>query len=404
MNETVKKIKEYNSGRIPELLKLKYKAMRIDKYRFYRAIPHILYADIPANSFLYNSPRVWLCGDLHLENMGSYKADNRLTYFGVNDFDEALLGPVLIDMTRMLSSIMISADNLRLGKKEARLLCKTFITTYFENLGEGYIRQLESETTRGVMRRFLERVRDRSRVDFLTQKTIKKKKGLKILIDDIHTLAITDDVKEKVEAHLKHWAKGTTNPDFFKVKDIAFRIAGTSSLGIQRYAILVEGRGKPYGHFLLDLKEALPSCLEPYVKVKQPKWKTEGDRVVEVQKRTLSAPPALLASINVGKRNFVLKELQPTADRIDYTLFSGNTKKLKNILEDMAAVCAWSNLRGAGREGSAIADALIDFANVEKIDEKLLLDYSEKTLADTNRYYKEYCDAYDKGYFKTDKK
>ena len=96
------------------------------------------------------------------------------------------------------------------------------------------------------------------------------------------------------------------------------------------------------------------------------------------KRRTLSAPPALLASINIGKKNFVLKELQPSADRIDYTLFKGNTKKLKNILEDMAAICAWSNLRGTGRDGSAIADTLIGFAKERVKMKKLLTEYSAR--------------------------
>jgi uncharacterized protein (DUF2252 family) len=404
MNETAERIKEYNSDRLPYLLKLKYKAMRDDKYRFYRAIPHILYEDIPSNSFLHNSPDVWLCGDLHLENLGSYKADNRLTYFGVNDFDECVLGPILIDMSRMLTSIMISADNLKLSQAEARLLCNAFVDNYFEKLGEGYIRELEPETSRGVMKKFLEKVRDRKRIDFLAKKAVKKKGEMKILIDETHTLPISKSEKEEVISHVNLWAKGTGNPEFYKVKDVTFRIAGTSSLGLKRYVLLVEGRGKPDGYFLLDLKETLPSCLQKNIKTRQPNWKTEAERIVEVQRRTLSAPPALLASINVGKKNFVLKELQPSADRIDYLLFKGNTKKLKNILEDMAAICAWSNLRGTGRDGSAIADTLIGFAKERVKMKKLLTEYSAQTLQATYKYYKDYCDAYDKGFFKTGKK
>ncbi|HXP51280.1 MAG TPA: DUF2252 family protein, partial [Bacteroidia bacterium] len=228
MNETAERIKEYNSDRLPDLLKLKYKAMRDDKYRFYRAIPHILYEDIPSNSFLHNSPDVWLCGDLHLENLGSYKADNRLTYFGVNDFDECLLGPVLIDISRMLTSIMISADSLKLSQAEARLLCNAFVDNYFEKLGEGYIRELEPETSRGVMKKFLEKVRDRKRIDFLAKKTIKKKGELKILLEDSHTFSIPEAEKKEVISHVSQWAKGTSNPEFYKVKDVTFRIAGTS--------------------------------------------------------------------------------------------------------------------------------------------------------------------------------
>ncbi|HWY98856.1 MAG TPA: DUF2252 family protein [Bacteroidia bacterium] len=405
MNQIAEKIKAYNSGRLPEILKLKYKAMRDDRYRFYRAIPHLLYNDIPKKSFLHDSPNVWLCGDLHLENLGSYKADNRLTYFGVNDFDECVLGPVLFDITRLLTSIYVSADNLELKPSEAHALCNVFTDSYFEKLAEGYIRELEPETTRGIMKKFLEKVQNRSRKEFIGEKTEKRKGKLKLKIDNGHTLSIPQSERKEVEKHFLQWAKTTENPDFYKVKDIAFRIAGTSSLGLRRYALLVEGRGKPDGFFLLDLKETLPSCLEKHCRVAQPNWKTEAERIVEVQRRTLSAPPALLASINIGKRNFVLKELQPSADRIDYVLFSGNTKKLKNILEDMAAICAWSNLRSTGRDGSAIADELIDFAKAgDKEVKKMLIEYSVLTLQNTYKYYKDYCEAYDKGFFKQTKK
>ncbi len=403
-NEIAEKIKEYNKGRLPDLLKRKYKAMREDKYRFYRAIPHLLYADIPANSFLHDAPNVWLSGDLHLENLGSYKGDNRMTYFGVNDFDECVLGPLLIDISRMLMSIYISAGSLKLKAGEAQDLCNVFIDIYFEKLAEGYIRELQPETTRGVMRKFLEKVQSRKRKAFIDKRTVMKKGHIKLVIDNVHTLPISEVQKEEVATRISQWATGTTNPGFYKVKDVAFRIAGTSSLGLRRYAVLVEGRGEPDGYFLLDLKEAFPSCLENNIKVKQPKWKNEGDRVVEVQKRTLSAPPALLASINMGKRNFVLKELQPSADRIDYRLFKENTKKLKNILEDMAAICAWSNLRSGGRDGSAITDTLINYAKESSKVKKMLLEYSTRTLATTDKYYKAYCDAYDKGFFKQAKK
>src|ERR1700722_8729759 len=106
------KIRTFNQGRIPSLLKLKYKDMREDKYRFLRAIPHLFYEDTMAHSFLHDSPNVWLCGDLHLENLGSYKGDNRVAYFDINDFDECLLGPCFFDIYRMLTSIFVASANL----------------------------------------------------------------------------------------------------------------------------------------------------------------------------------------------------------------------------------------------------------------------------------------------------
>lgn len=399
MSNVAERIKAYNSGRIPRMLKIKYNAMYEDKYRFYRAIPHVLYEDMPENSFLRNSPHVWLCGDLHLENLGSYKGDNRVTYFGVNDFDECLLGPLLIDIDRMLGSVLISSDNLKMKAPEAERLCYAFIDTYFGKLAEGYIRALETETTRGVMRKFLEKIQSRKRRDFLKKRTEKNKGTRKLIIDGEHTLEIPKAEKEKVTQHIFNWAKSTNDPEFYEVLDIAFRIAGTSSLGLNRYAVLVRGRGGDDGYFLLDLKETLPSCLAKHIRASQPKWKTEAERIVEVQKRTLSAPPALLASINIDKKNFVLKELQPSADRIDYAIFRNDTKKLKNILEDLACICAWSNLRSSGRDDSAIADELIDFARTQKL-RKELLDNAKGVRDVTVGYHKEFCKAYEKGFFK----
>ena len=93
--------------------------------------------------------------------------------------------------------------------------------------------------------------------------------------------------------------------------------------------------------------------------------------------------------------------MQPSADRINYTLFAGNTKKLKIILDDMGSICAWSNLRSGGRDGSAIADKLISFVGKNDKFKKELIENARQTLNDTNKYYKEYCKAYDKGYFMT---
>jgi hypothetical protein len=63
---------------------------------------------------------------------------------------------------------------------------------------------------------------------------------------------------------------GHTDPDFFEVLDVARRIAGNGSLGVDRYVILVRGKGSPDGNDLLDLKEALPSAVLPRVATPSP--------------------------------------------------------------------------------------------------------------------------------------
>src|SRR5271170_7269888 len=143
------KIKAFNWGRYAETLKLKYQLMREDKFRFLRATTHLFYEDIPPGSFLLNSPYAWICGDLHLENLGSYKADNRVAYFNVNDFDECILGPCLLDVYRLITSVFVSTSNFKLSPNEAYSLCNIYVSTYFNTLQQGYIRTLEKQTARG---------------------------------------------------------------------------------------------------------------------------------------------------------------------------------------------------------------------------------------------------------------
>jgi uncharacterized protein (DUF2252 family) len=102
--ELITRIKKYNQHRDHNFLALKYLAMYQDEYRFFRATAHLFFEDIPSNSFLHKAPAVWICGDLHLENFGSYKGDNRVAYFNINDFDESVLASPLLDIARFLTS------------------------------------------------------------------------------------------------------------------------------------------------------------------------------------------------------------------------------------------------------------------------------------------------------------
>lgn len=66
--------------------------------------------------------------------------------------------------------------------------------------------------------------------------------------------------------------------DFYDVLDVARRVAGTGSLGLDRFTILVRGKGSPDSNNMLDLKQSLPSSLLPRLKVTQPKWKVTSTR------------------------------------------------------------------------------------------------------------------------------
>ena len=159
------------------------------------------------------------------------------------------------------------------------------------------------------------------------------------------------------------------NPKFFKLLDVAQRIAGKGSLGIERYVLLVEGKGSPDGNYLLDLKRALPSSLATYAVWAQPKWESEGDRIVSIQKRLQAIPIAFLHSVTIGKDSFVLRELQSTqspTDHLKIEKWDDKLQKSEQLMLSLGQVVAWSHLRSSARQGSAIVDQLIDFASKSK--------------------------------------
>jgi uncharacterized protein (DUF2252 family) len=159
------------------------------------------------------------------------------------------------------------------------------------------------------------------------------------------------------------------NPQFFKLLDVAQRIAGKGSLGVERYVLLVEGKGSPDGNYLLDLKKSLPSSLAPYISWEQPKWKSEADRIVSIQKRSQAMPIAFLHSVTTDKDSFVLRELQSTQSPTDHLKIEKWDNKLPQseaLMQSLGCVVAWSHLRSSGQQGSAIADQLIDFVGKSK--------------------------------------
>ncbi|WP_143304907.1 DUF2252 domain-containing protein [Chitinophaga vietnamensis] len=400
MRNIPSRIKKFNEGRLPDMLRIKYAAMRENAFRFYRGTCHLFYEDFPRKSALLKSPNTWLCGDLHLENFGSFKGDNHIPYFDINDFDESILGPCLLDPARLMCSVLVASEVLGINTGQASQLFRLFIDEYAGTLSMGYIRPLERETATGIVRDFLDAVRNRKHKPFMEKRMQYKGKSPRLIIDGVKTLKVPKEEKEKVKEAIHKWAAKRPDAAAFRVEDVAYRIAGTGSLGVERYVALVAGKGGAYGNYLIDLKFSPPACILAYHKFPQPVWSSDAARVTEVQKRMEAASPALLTHIDIGGKDFILRALQPMEDKLDYQLFSGKTKKLEEILICMAQICAWDNLRSSGRQGSAIADELIAFGSDVKRWKDPLFEYSRDYALQVKKDFKEYAKAYDKGEMK----
>jgi uncharacterized protein (DUF2252 family) len=381
------RIKKFNSDpeRDQELVQLKYKKMKENPFVFLRGSCHLFYEDWPSNSPLNQAPLSWICGDLHLENFGSYKGDNRLTYFDINDFDESVLAPCTLEVTRLITSLFLAVAEIKSFSPNPLALATLFLDTYTSALSDGKARWIERDTAEGLVKILLNEVHDNKRAKFLDKKApINDKNVRKIEIKQDKTRPVTSATFNHVKTALQKFAESQENPDFFKVTDIVWRIAGTGSLGLKRYLVLVEGKGSPDDNYLLDLKQSIPPSLTKFIPYfSQSRWNDQAQRIIANQKKMQAIAPALLHSLEIDKEFFVMREYQPHEDKIDFSSDNLNLDQqaLENLIKTLGNVVAWSHLRSSGRQGSANADAFVDFAQNDSWHQEVLnyaQDYSRK--------------------------
>ena len=371
------RIAAFNAGRDPERLALKYRSLASNPFAFLRGTCHLFYDDLPVGSFLDDSPAAWICGDAHLENFGTYKGENRLVYFDLNDFDEAILAPAHWELARFLVSVLVAAGALGVEPADANGLCHTFLDAYTTALREGKARWVERATATGMIQNLFDGLRDRPRAAFLDRRTEMTGGKRRLRLDGKRALPVGAADRAKISEFVENFATTQPKPEFFKVLDVARRIAGVGSLGLERYVILVRGRGGANGNFLLDLKHAPVSALAQHVKLTQPNWANEAERVVGVQRRVQAVSPAFLSAVTIGDRSYILRELMPSEDRLALELWHGKLRRLQRVMQTMGEVVAWGQLRSSGRQGSATADAWIRFANEADKWRAPLLEYAQ---------------------------
>ena len=295
MNRTTQAILDYNAGRDPARLRRKLALIAGDPFAFMRGTCHLFYAGLsalPAAPVLRAAPRVWICGDLHLENFGTFKGDNRLVYFDLNDFDETCLAPFTLDLVRLAASIKVAAQSLRLGAREGHALTALFFASYASEAAAGKARWIERSTAGGMVRDLLRSLKLRTRAQLLDQRTVLRAKRRALRLDGSKALPASTAQRKRAEALLADFAAKRRHPEFFEPMDIARRVAGNGALGLERYIALVRGRGGQSGgadgNFLIDIKCAAPSALKPHLTGPQHKWESEARRVVTIAKRDIS--------------------------------------------------------------------------------------------------------------------
>jgi uncharacterized protein (DUF2252 family) len=385
-------IRSFNSQRDSQLVSQKYIKMRKNAFAFFRGTCHLFYQDLPIESSFSFAPPVWICGDLHLENFGTYKSDDRQIYFGIDDFDEGNLAPCTWDIARLLTSILLAADSLEFDRADGDRLMRVGLDSYTNTLSAGKTGAICEDNARGIVADLLETLRHRKRRNLLDERTILSKDRRQLKFDDRKILEISKQQKNRVAQAIENWARDREDRIFFEVLDVGFRVAGTGGLGLDRDLILIEGKGSPERNYLLDFKQQQPSALAPYLIQSQPQWKNQATRVMQVQKLVQPAPPALLAAIEFNDSSYLLRELQPTQDKIDLNVDRISLNQLEKLIETIGQIVAFAHLHSSGKMGAAIDRDLIEFGrNLDCHQE--ILNYATNYARQVRVDYQDFCNA-----------
>ena len=94
----------------PAAFRAKYRKMARDPHAFYRGSACLFFNDVTQDNEVWaghGAERIWIHGDLHVENFGTYlNSDGRLV-FDINDFDEAYVGHFTWDLQRFAASLAL---------------------------------------------------------------------------------------------------------------------------------------------------------------------------------------------------------------------------------------------------------------------------------------------------------
>jgi uncharacterized protein (DUF2252 family) len=313
----------------PAAFRAKYRKMAKDPHAFYRGTACLFDADVTAldDPFVDDRcSRIWIHGDLHVENFGTYLSSDGRLVFDVNDFDEAYLGHYTWDLMRFCASLALTGWQKALPEDDVRRLLGRYVRAYLQQVNH-YLDSdddtdfaLDLETATGPVLEALRDARLIRRADLLDGMTLLDD-GVRMFQSDptVRRLGQAEDAKVRraFEAYLD------TIPDdkrfdrelFYEVRDVVGKSGfGIGSAGLPAYNVLVEGYSQALDNdVVLSLKQANVPALSRFVDSAEigSYFEHEGQRTVVSQRALQAHTDPLLGYTTVDGVGYVVSEVSP---------------------------------------------------------------------------------------------
>jgi uncharacterized protein (DUF2252 family) len=312
---------------MPVLLTRKIARMTASPHAFLRGASPLFYELLREQPELAEGPPGfgWLIGDLHLENFGAFrghapqarsKSDDDPVVFDLNDFDDAFEGPWFVDVLRLLTSLVLAGRELGASGPDALGLARVMV--------DGYVTAAFDEPRRLELPRpvasLVAKVEGRTRKLLLDARTVLHGETRRFVRAERYldiAPALDHDARVAFRQAIERLGKDErSTSDHTEVLDVAFRVAGTGSLGGLRLAVLARGKGGPDGAWVYDMKEeSEPSAALLFGP--QNKSMAPAERVATGLHRCLATPPRQVTTTELGGLSMLVRRLAPQEDKLD---------------------------------------------------------------------------------------
>lgn len=320
----------------PGAFRTKFRKMAADPFAFYRGGACVFYADVVGMTDPWadeRTSRVWIQGDLHAENFGTYMNAQGRLIFDVNDFDEAYLGHFTWDVQRFVASVALMAWSKALSDAEIDRLVRGYIGAYLDqvrwfahNTGDDEY-SLRLDSTEGALHLVLQEARLNSRVSLLDRITsidgyerrFREGGGVRRL-EQAEYAKVCDALSDYLH----------TIPDDKRFHTIAYRVKdvvgnsgfGIGSAGLPAYNVLIEGFSEALDNdVILSMKQG--NVAAPSRVVTDPRlngyFRHHGHRTALSQRALQAHADPLLGHTEIDGVGFVVSELSPYVSDLDWS-------------------------------------------------------------------------------------
>jgi uncharacterized protein (DUF2252 family) len=410
----------------PDGFRTKFRKMAADPFAFYRGSACLFYADMAGRGGTRRThraddrtSRVWIHGDLHAENFGTYMNSEGVLVFDVNDFDEAYLGHFTWDLRRFVASLALLGWQKALPEDDVRALSRTYLAAYVDQVRH-YVKveadeafALRLDNTEGAIQQVLVTARMCSRTEMLDSMTE--------VVDHERRFARGPGVRElkktergKVERAFGRYldtlsdSKRQQQAVFYDVKDVVGKAGfGIGSAGLPAYNILIEGFNQALENdVVLSMKQGNIPAVSRVVDNDRAAgyFENEGHRTVVSQRELQVHTDPFLGWTTVDGTGYVVAEVSPYEADLDWSEIT-EPEEIGPVVELLGRATAKIHCVSDEDSDQELVDFQTEDAIIEVIDEdpdgfvEELVQFGVDYAAGTRRDHALFVEAFREGAF-----